>query len=134
MTNCLPWEPLRQEVLNLWTKITARTVNTTRNPRLTMIAVTGLPAFSESETRGFARGACAFTSVTEEEDSVESTFVEEEDKLPGVVSASTSFFGVDIVVVVVFTGFSCTHLTLKSGSCCQLVVVVFLFCKAATCH
>jgi len=103
-----------------------------------MIAVTGLPALSESETRGLAMGVSVFSSVTEEDDSVESTFVEEEDKLLGVVSAST--FCVDVIVVVVavfvvvsFSVFSLRHLTKKRGSCCQLVVVL-LFSKDATCH
>jgi len=114
-----------------------------------MIAVTGLPPLSESETRGLARGVSVFSPVTEEDDSVESTFVEEEDKLLVVFSAST--FCVDVVVVfvvfvvfvvvvvfvivfvVVFSVSSLTHLTEKCGSCCQLVVVLLLS-KDATCH
>jgi len=112
-----------------------------------MIAVTGLLSPSESETRGFARGVSVFSSVSEEDDSVESTFVEEEGKLLGVVSALTSFVDVVVVVVVVvfvvvvvvifvvvvFSVFSLTQLTENCGSCCQLVVVLLLS-KEATCH
>jgi len=112
-----------------------------------MIAVTGLLSPSESETRGFARGVSVFSSVSEEDDSVESTFVEEEEgKLLGVVSALTSFVDVVVVVVVVFvvvvvvifvvvvfSVFSLTQVTENCGSCCQLVVVLLLS-KEATCH
>jgi len=111
-----------------------------------MIAVTGLLSPSESETRGFARGVSVFSSVSEEDDSVKSTFVEEEGKLLGVVSALTSFVDVVVVVVVVFvvvvvvifvvvvfSVFSLTQVTENCGSCCQLVVVLLLS-KEATCH
>jgi len=111
-----------------------------------MIAVTGLLPPSESETRGFARGGSVFSSVSEEDDSVESTFVEEEGKLLGVVSALTSFVDVVVVVVVVFvvvvvvifvvvvfSVFSLTQVTENCGSCCQLVVVLLLS-KETTCH
>jgi len=112
-----------------------------------MIAVTGLLPPSDSETRGFARGVSVFSSVSEEDDSVESTFVEEEGKLFGVVSALNSFVDVVVVVVVVvivvvvvvifvvvvFFVFSLTQLTENCGSCCQLVVVLLLS-KDATCH
>jgi len=100
-----------------------------------MIAVTGLLSPSESETRGFARGVSVFSSVSEEDDSVESTFVEEEGKLLGVVSALNVVVVVAVVVifVVVFSVFSLTQLTENCGSCCQLVVVLLLS-KEATCH
>jgi len=109
-----------------------------------MIAVTGLLSPSESETRGFARGVSVFSSVSEEDDSVKSTFVEEEGKLLGVVSALTSFVDVVVVVVVlvvvvvifvvvVFSVFSLTQVTENCGSCCQLVVVLLLS-KETTCH
>jgi len=111
-----------------------------------MIAVTGLLSPSESETRGFARGGSVFSSVSEEDDSVESTFVVEEGKLLGVVSVLNSFVDVVVVVVilvvvvvifvvvvVVFSVFSLTQVTENCGSCCQLVVVLLLS-KEATCH